>query len=55
MRYEHVKFDYLANGQKKEDQSKGYNNLFLAVAVNKNQRLAAFHELHPQDATAQLC
>ena len=34
MRYEHVKFDYLANGQKKEDQSKGYNNLFPSLSLS---------------------
>lgn len=28
LRYEHVKFDYLENGQRNEDQSKTYNNLF---------------------------
>ncbi len=28
LRYEHVKFDYLENGQKNDDQSKIYNNLF---------------------------
>lgn len=28
LRYEHVKFDYLENGQKNDDQSKTYNNLF---------------------------
>ena len=34
MRYEHVKFDYLANGQKKEDQSKGYNNFFPSLSLS---------------------
>ncbi len=28
LRYEHVKFDYLENGQRNDDQSKTYNNLF---------------------------
>lgn len=41
LRYEHVKFDYLENGQKNEDQSKTYNNLFpsffMSTTVDKVQ------------------
>ena len=41
LRYEHVNFDYLENGQKKEDQSKTYNNLFpsffMSTTVDKVQ------------------
>lgn len=41
LRYEHVNFDYLENGQKKEDQSKTYNNLFpsffMSMTVDKVQ------------------
>lgn len=43
MRYEHVKFDYLANDQKKEDQSKSYNNLFPSLSLStmiKNVQLS---------------
>ncbi|MDE6860766.1 MAG: TonB-dependent receptor [Duncaniella sp.] len=41
LRYEHVKFGYMENGQKKEDQSKTYNNLFpsffMSTTVDKVQ------------------
>ncbi len=41
LRYEHVNFDYLENGQKKEDQSKTYNNLFpsffMSTTIDKVQ------------------
>ena len=41
LRYEHVKFDYLENGQKNEDQSKTYNNLFpsffMSTTIDKVQ------------------
>ena len=41
LRYEHVKFDYLENGQKNEDQSKAYNNLFpsffMSTTIDKVQ------------------
>ncbi len=41
LRYEHVNFDYLENGQKKDDQSKTYNNLFpsffMSTTVDKVQ------------------
>ena len=41
IRYEHVKFDYLENGQRNEDQSKIYNNffpsLFMSSSVGKVQ------------------
>ena len=41
LRYEHVKFDYLENGQKNEDQSKTYNNFFpsffMSTTVDKVQ------------------
>ena len=43
LRYEHVKFDYLENDQKKEDQSRTYNNLFLSVSLSimiKNVQLS---------------
>lgn len=43
LRYEHVKFDYIENGQKKDDQSKTYNNLFPSVSLStmiKNVQLA---------------
>lgn len=33
-RYEHVKFEYLENGQRKEDQSKTYNNLFPSLSLS---------------------
>ncbi|MBD5246451.1 MAG: TonB-dependent receptor [Barnesiella sp.] len=36
IRYEHVKFDYLENGQKNEDQSKNYNNAFPALSLSSN-------------------
>ena len=34
LRYEHVRFEYLENGQKKEDQSKTYNNLFPSLSLS---------------------
>ena len=41
LRYEHVKFDYMENGQKNEDQSKTYNNLFpsffMSTTIDKVQ------------------
>ncbi|MDE7146713.1 MAG: outer membrane beta-barrel family protein, partial [Duncaniella sp.] len=41
LRYEHVKFEYMENGQRKEDQSKTYNNLFpsffMSTTVDKVQ------------------
>lgn len=41
LRYEHVNFDYMENGRKKEDQSKTYNNLFpsffMSTTVDKVQ------------------
>ncbi|TGX87346.1 TonB-dependent receptor domain-containing protein [Muribaculum intestinale] len=41
LRYEHVNFDYLENGQKKENQSKTYNNLFpsffMSTTIDKVQ------------------
>lgn len=43
LRYEHVKFEYLENGQKKEDQSKTYNNLFPSLSLStmiKNVQLS---------------
>lgn len=43
VRYEHVKFDYLENGQKNEDQSKAYNNVFPSVSLStmvKNVQLS---------------
>lgn len=43
LRYEHVKFDYLENDQKKEDQSRTYNNLFPSVSLStmiKNVQLS---------------
>lgn len=43
LRYEHVKFEYLENGQRKEDQSKTYNNLFPALSLStmiKNVQLS---------------
>ncbi len=36
VRYEHVKFDYLENGQKNEDQCKTYNNLFPSVSLSRS-------------------
>ena len=33
LRYEHVKFDYLENGMKKEEQCKSYNNLFPSLSL----------------------
>ena len=33
LRYEYVRFEYLENGQKKEDQSKTYNNLFPSLSL----------------------
>ena len=43
VRYEHVKFDYLENGQKNEDQSKAYNNVFPSLSLStmvKNVQLS---------------
>lgn len=43
LRYEYVKFDYLENGQKKEDQGRNYNNLFPSVSLStmiKNVQLS---------------
>lgn len=43
LRYEHIKFEYLENGQKKEDQSKTYNNLFPSLSLStmiKNVQLS---------------
>lgn len=43
LRYEHVKFDYLENGQKQEDQSRSYNNLFPSLSLStmiKNVQLS---------------
>ncbi len=43
VRYEHVKFDYLENGQKNEEQSKAYNNVFPSVSLStmvKNVQLS---------------
>ena len=43
LRYEHVKFDYLENGQKIEDQSRTYSNLFPSVSLStmiKNVQLS---------------
>lgn len=34
VRYEHVNFNYLENGQLKADQSKTYNNLFPSLSVS---------------------
>lgn len=34
LRYEHVNFSYLENGQLKADQSKTYNNLFPSLSVS---------------------
>lgn len=34
LRYEHVNFDYLENGRKKEDQSRSYNNLFPSLSLS---------------------
>lgn len=42
-RYEHVKFDYLENGQKNDDQSKAYNNVFPSLSISamvKNVQLS---------------
>ena len=33
LRYEHVSFDYLENGQKRDDMSRSYNNLFPSLSV----------------------
>lgn len=46
LRYEHVKFAYLENGQKKEDQSKTYNNLFPSLSLStmvKNVQLSMIY------------
>ena len=43
LRYEHIKFEYLENGQRKEDQSKTYNNLFPSLSLStmiKNVQLS---------------
>lgn len=43
VRYEHVNFNYLENGQLKADQSKTYNNLFPSLSVStmlRNLQLA---------------
>lgn len=43
LRYEHVNFDYLENGQKKEDQSRSYNNIFPSLSLStviKNVQLS---------------
>ena len=43
LRYEHVNFDYLENGQKKQDQSKSFNNLFPSLSFStmiRNVQLA---------------
>ena len=43
LRYEHIKFEYLENGQKKEDQSKTYNNLSPSLSLStmiKNVQLS---------------
>ncbi|MDE6551974.1 MAG: TonB-dependent receptor [Muribaculaceae bacterium] len=43
VRYEHVSFDYLDNGQKNDDQSKAYNNVFPSLALSalvKNVQLS---------------
>lgn len=43
LRYEHVKFEYIENGQKKEGQSKTYNNLFPSISLStmiKNVQLS---------------
>ncbi len=43
LRYEHVNFDYIENGQRKDDQSKTYNNLFPSLSLStmvKNVQLA---------------
>lgn len=41
LRYEHVTYNYIENGQRKEDQSKRYNNLFpsfnLSTTIGKTQ------------------
>lgn len=34
LRYEHVSFDYLDNGQKKDDRSRSYNNLFPSLSLS---------------------
>ena len=34
IRYEHVNFDYMEDGLKKEDQSKTYNNIFPSLSVS---------------------
>ena len=36
VRYEHVKFDYLENGQKNDDQSKTYNNFFPSLSISRS-------------------
>lgn len=43
LRYEHVNFDYFDNGQKKDDQSRSYNNLFPSLSLStkiKNVQLS---------------
>lgn len=43
IRYEHVGFEYLENGQKNEDQSRTYNNLFPSLSLStmvKNVQLS---------------
>ncbi|MBD5231668.1 MAG: outer membrane beta-barrel protein [Bacteroidales bacterium] len=35
LRYEHIKFDYLDNGLKQDDQSKTYSNLFPSLSLSK--------------------
>lgn len=34
LRYEHVTFDYMENGQKRDSQSKSYNNLFPSLSLS---------------------
>lgn len=38
VRYEHVNFDYLEDGQRNEDQSKTYNNFFPSIFVSSSVR-----------------
>lgn len=43
LRYEHVNFDYFDNGQKKDEQSRSYNNLFPSLSLStkiKNTQLS---------------